>query len=83
MSASEWLMKWALKIRIVDGGGRLVKSIARTVPCPAAGATTSVVCDGRNAAGVLVPDGTCTIEVAAADRADNAGSLARGTVVAQ
>ena len=60
-----------------------MKSIARTVSCPAAGATTSVVSDGRNAANVPVPAGTYTIEVAATDRADNAVAVALSTVVAQ
>jgi len=41
------------------------------------------VWDGRNAANVPVPAGTYTIEVAATDRAGNAGAVARGTVVAQ
>ena len=36
-----------------------------------------------NAANVPVPAGTYTIEVAATDRAGNAGAVARGTVVAQ
>jgi FlgD Ig-like domain len=72
-----------LKIRILDAAGGLVKSMALTVTCPPASATTSVVWDGRNAAGVRVPGGPYTIEVAATDRAGNAGVIARGTVVAQ
>jgi hypothetical protein len=73
----------SLRIRILNAAGGLVKSIARTVTCPAAGATTSVVWDGRNAAGARVPPGTYTIEVTATDRAGNAGAVARGSVVAQ
>jgi hypothetical protein len=73
----------SLQIRILDAAGGLVKSMPRTVTCSAAGTTTSVVWDGRNAASVPVPAGTYTIEVAATDRAGNAGAVARGTVVAQ
>ena len=72
-----------LQIRILDAAGGLVKSMPRTVTCSAAGTTTSVVWDGRNAANVPVPAGIYTIEVAATDRAGNAGAVARGTVVAQ
>lgn len=39
--------------------------------------------DGRNAAGASVPAGTYTIEVAATDRAGNAGAVAQGSVVVQ
>ena len=73
----------SLKIRILDAAGGLVRSMALTVACPPAGATTSVVWDGRNSAGPRVPAGTYTIEVTATDRAGNAGAVARGTVVAQ
>jgi hypothetical protein len=73
----------SLQIRILDAAGGLVRSMPRTVTCSAAGTTTSVVWDGRNAAGQRVPAGTYTIEVAATDRAGNAGVVARGTVVAQ
>jgi hypothetical protein len=72
-----------LQIRILDAAGGLVKSLPRTVTCSPAGTTTSVVWDGRNAANVPVPAGTYTIEVAATDRAGNAGAVSRGTVVAQ
>jgi flagellar hook assembly protein FlgD len=65
-------------VKIEDPSG-----MALTVTCPPAGATTSVLWDGHNAAGVRVPGGTYTIEVAATDRAGNAGVVARGTVVAQ
>ena len=69
--------------QVLDAAGGLVKSLPRTVTCSPAGTTTSVVWDGRNAANVPVPAGTYTIEVAATDRAGNAGAISRGTVVAQ
>ena len=68
---------------VLQAAGGLVKSLPRTVTCSPAGTTTSVVWDGRNAANVPVPAGTYTIEVAATDRAGNAGAVSRGTVVAQ
>jgi len=72
-----------LQIRILDAAGGLVRALPRSVACPPAGATTSVVWDGRSTAGARVPAGTYTIEVTATDRAGNAGAVARGTVAVQ
>jgi hypothetical protein len=71
------------QIRILDAAGRLVKSVARSVSCPKTGYTTSMIWDGRDAARVLVPAGTYTIEVAVTDLAKNAAAVSRGTVVVQ
>lgn len=73
----------SLRIRILNAAGSSVKSMTKTVTCPPGGATTSVTWDGRNAAGASVPAGTYTIEVAATDRAGNAGAVAQGSVVVQ
>jgi subtilisin family serine protease len=69
--------------RILDAGGRLVRTLVKTVLCPAAGALASVAWDGRNAARALVPPGTYTIDVTATDLAGNTSAVARGTVIAQ
>jgi len=73
----------SLQIRILNAGGSQVKKIAKTVTCPAAGATASVTWDGRTTAGARVPAGTYTIEVTATDRAGNAGPIAHTTVAVQ
>jgi hypothetical protein len=70
-------------IRILDASGRLVKSFAKKVKCPAGGALTSLAWDGRNGSRALVPAGTYTIEVIATDLAGNTSTAARATVVAQ
>jgi hypothetical protein len=70
-------------VRILDASGRLVRSLVKSVLCPAAGAVASVAWDGRNTARALVPPGTYTIEVIATDVAGNASAAAHGSVVAQ
>lgn len=72
-----------VQIRILDAAGGLVKGLAQTMPCSAAGTTTSIKWDGRNAAGQRVAAGTYAIEVAVTDRAGNAAALARGSVITQ
>ena len=69
--------------RILDAAGRLVRSLTKTAPCPAAGAVTSVAWDGRNAAHALVPPGTYSIEIIATDLAGNTSATGRASVVAQ
>jgi hypothetical protein len=70
-------------LRILDAGGRLVKSLAKKVKCAPGGTLTSLPWDGRNASGALVPAGTYTIEVSATDAAGNLSAVGRATVVAQ
>jgi hypothetical protein len=73
----------AADVRILDGGGRLMRKLPKTAKCPAGGAVSSVSWNGKNASGALVAAGTYTIEVVATDAAGNGSAVARGTVVMQ
>ena len=73
----------SLKIAIRSAGGQLVKSYAKTATCSPAGATTSVIWDGRNTSRALVPAGTYAIEATATDHAGNVGAVARGSAEVQ
>jgi hypothetical protein len=70
-------------IHIRNAAGAIVKSFSKSAGCAVTGTVTSTVWDGRNAARVLVPPGTYTIEVVVTDRAGNASAVVRGNVVAQ
>jgi flagellar hook assembly protein FlgD len=68
---------------IRNAGGAVVKSFSKSAGCAVGGTVTSTAWDGRNAARALVPPGTYTIDVIVTDKAGNASTAARGTVVAQ
>jgi hypothetical protein len=70
-------------VRILNAAGQSIRTLPRSGLCAAAGTLNSVIWDGRNTARALVPPGAYTIEIIATDRAGNASTAARGTVVAQ
>ncbi len=66
------------RVRIFDLSGTLVRTITKSgVSCPAGGAASSVIWNGKNGSGVLVPSGTYVYVIQAIDLATNL-SLSNG-----
>ena len=69
-----------VEVRIQNSSGVLVNTLTKTVSCPTGGAAGSVVWDGRNSSGAIVPNGTYTYRVRGTDNALNRSSIVSGTV---
>ncbi len=70
----------SVEVRVFSSSGVLVRILTSTASCPSGGAAGSVVWDGRNGAGAVVPDGTYTYRIRGRDNALNASNLVSGTV---
>jgi len=73
-----------VRVRILDSSGTEVRRIIRTgVPCPVAGAISSVTWDGRDSTGTLVPTRRYTYRVRARDKALNWSTVRSGTITVE
>jgi hypothetical protein len=69
-----------VEVSIRNSSGVLVKTLAQTASCPSGGAAGSVVWDGRDSAGALVPAGRYFYSVQGIDQALNRSSVRGGDV---
>ncbi|MBI3609850.1 MAG: FG-GAP repeat protein [Nitrospirae bacterium] len=67
-------------VRILNSSGVLVNTLTKTVSCPSGGAADSIVWNGRNSTGALVPAGTYTYWVRGTDNALNPSNIVSGKV---
>ncbi|MEW6681847.1 MAG: Ig-like domain-containing protein [Nitrospirota bacterium] len=70
----------SIEMRIFSSSNVLVRILTSPASCPAGGAVGSLVWDGRNGGGVIVPDDTYTYRMRGTDNAQNGSSLVSGTV---
>ncbi len=67
--------------KIYDASNVLVKTLTKSgISCPVGGAAGSVVWNGRNTSGALVPAGTYTYKVQAIDNALNRSVIGAGAI---
>ena len=69
-----------VKVGILNSSGVLVNTLTRSASCPTAGATGSMVWDGRDSAGTIVPKGIYRYQVQGSDQALNNSAIQRGNV---
>lgn len=72
-------------VKIFNPSSVLVRTLMTTynASCPASGATGSVVWDGKDTGGTLVPAGTYTYKVQIADKALNWSFIKSGTITVE
>jgi flagellar hook assembly protein FlgD len=67
-------------VRILNSSSVLVNTLTTTASCPSGGAVGSMVWNGRDSSGALVPNGRYSYQVQGIDQALNRSSVRGGDV---
>ncbi|MDO8414492.1 MAG: SBBP repeat-containing protein [Gallionellaceae bacterium] len=70
----------SVKVKILNSSSVVVNTLATNVSCPASGAVNTILWDGRDSSGVLVPSGAYSYIIQGRDNALNFSAPQSGTV---